>query len=87
VKYAAKATVWLQIDSDYPDGVGEAQREVEWFVEQLKNLTAKGPDGAEVEIARTTDIQIFLDSKLREEPGLSTSKLFLGDVCLDDGMR
>lgn len=85
-KYAAKATVYFQIESDYPDGIGEAQYEVEWFVDQLKNLTAKGPDGAEVEIAHATDIEI-LEPKLREEPGLCDNKLFFGDVCLDDGVR
>jgi len=85
-KYAVKATVYLQLDSDYPDGVGEAQHEVEWFISQLKNITARGPDGAEVEIARATDIKI-MEPNLREEPGESTDKLFFGDVVLDNGYR
>lgn len=85
-RYAAKATLYIQLESDYADGVGEAQHEIEWYVNQLKNLTAKGPDGAEVEIARAIDIEI-LEPKLREEPGESMDKLFFGDLVLDNGYR
>lgn len=85
-RYAAKATVWLQIESDYPDGIGAAQHEVEWFINQMKEHYAKGPDGACIDVARAIDIEI-LEPKLREEPGESVNKLFFGDVCLDDGVR
>lgn len=74
-RYAAKATVYIQLESDYANGVGEAQYEIEWYVNQLKNLTAKGPDGAEVEIARAIDIKI-LAGELQESPGLSVDKLW-----------
>jgi hypothetical protein len=85
VKYAAKATVWLQIDSDYPDGLGEAQWEVECLVKRIKLGAADG-FGREVSVARATDIEI-LAPKLREEPGESTDMLFFGDVILDNGLR
>jgi hypothetical protein len=34
-RYAAKVTVYIQLDSDYPDGVGEAQHEVEYLVGRM----------------------------------------------------
>jgi hypothetical protein len=88
-KYVAKATVWLQIESDYPDGVGEAQHEVEYLVERIKSTAGEGI-GRWVSIARATDIEI-LGGELKEEPTECTDALYYCDdgvmQCLDDGMR
>ena len=84
-KYAAKATVYIQLDSDYPDGIGEAQHEIEHLIGRIKIGAAEGV-GRHIEVARATDIEI-LAPRLREAPGISTDMLFFGDVVLDDGVR
>lgn len=84
-KYAAKATVYIQLESDYPDGVGEAQREIEYLVQRIKIGAAEGI-GRNVEIARAIDIEL-LPPCLREEPGESTNKLYRDEICLDNGIR
>jgi hypothetical protein len=86
-KYSIKCTVYLEIESDYPDGIGEAQREVEFLVNEIKGKYALGPDGCTVTIARAVGIEILPDNKLREEQGEGTDKLFYGDVVLDNGLR
>lgn len=90
-KYAAKVTVYLQIESDYPDGVGEAAHEVG----SLMDLIKKGDTDATVYIAHATDIEILngrLEERMTEcdmglwyyEKGIHDSELV---TCLDDGMR
>lgn len=82
-KYAVKATVYLQIESEV-DGVGDAQHEVE-------NLIYLITDGAsKVKIARATNIEI-LDGELVETAGISVDKLWLTkgleEKLLDNGVR
>ncbi len=36
MKYVAKCEVWIEIDSDYADGRGEMEREVEDIIENLQ---------------------------------------------------
>jgi hypothetical protein len=86
-KYSVKCTVYLEIESSYPDGIGEAQGEVSWLIKELRNQYALGPDGIAVNIARAIDIEILPDNKLQEEPGISTDRLLYGEVVLDDGCR
>jgi hypothetical protein len=80
VVYTAKCTVYIEVDSIYADGIGEAQREVDHLISSLRVRD-------DVNIARAIDIEILQDNKLREEPGISIDQLWYGDVCLDDGVR
>jgi hypothetical protein len=90
-KYVAKATVWLQIESTYPDGVGECQREVEQLIGHMKNHYAMGPDGCEISAARATDIDILggelVEFKTECTDGLTWIDHNNVDHLIDDGGR
>jgi hypothetical protein len=81
-KYAVKCTVWLQIDSDYADGIGEAQHEVEYIIDRIKY----GNDERHITIARATDIEIRPPG-LYEKSGECTDQLYYDEICLDNGIR
>jgi hypothetical protein len=89
-KYVAKATVWLQIESDYADGVGEAQHEVEYLVERIKSTAGEGI-GRWVSIARATDIDILggelVEFKTECTDGLTWIDHNNVDHLIDDGGR
>lgn len=55
--YIAKAVVYLHIDTDYADGVGEAQREVRWIIEQC--IKVKGVKLAHAARIRLPDGQLI----------------------------
>ena len=80
-KYSAKCTVYLEIESDYPDGIGEAQREVGYLIDSLRFRN----DERLITISRAVNVEILPDNKLRESPGECGDQLWYGDVCLNNG--
>lgn len=85
MKYIAKAEVWFEINTDYADGIGEAQREIGSIVESLINRK----EG--IRIAHATNIEILggkLSRKMTEcDYSLTYTEESGNQIILDDGIN
>ncbi len=86
--YVAKVTTYLYIESDYADGIGEAQREVSSIIE---SLTTSDPTVKVACVVYEDPMKEFLPGKLVTKPGESHDQVIhvLPDgkeIEIDDGI-